>query len=123
MWSKGKLFGNNSVPVGIGLLNGEGGCAGNISIKEWGSNSIEWYGLSGQSHEKGHKANLKVIHKHLNLQVRLANTFDALTRMIWRSILFPLQSLTDGNCSKYIPFYTAHLFAMFEPRHFHNEIL
>ena len=52
--SKGELLGDDSMPVGVGLLDGERGVAGNVAIVEWSANGVEGHGLGGE----GSKASL-----------------------------------------------------------------
>ena len=60
--SKGELLGDDSVPVGVGLLDGEGGVAGNVAVVEWSADSIEGHGLGGEGSKTGLKLNkLKVM--------------------------------------------------------------
>ena len=60
--SKGELLCDDSVPVGVGLLDGERGVAGNVAIVEWSANGVEGHGLGGEGSKAGLKSNkLKVM--------------------------------------------------------------
>ena len=79
MGSQGKGLGDKTAPVGVGLLDGEGGSPGHVSIEEGGADSVEGGGLSLGS--KSSNASLKKARVWVN-PVPEKFTICCLTRMI-----------------------------------------
>ena len=58
VWPQGKDLGGQSVPVWIGLLNCERWGSDDVSVIEWGADSVERHGLNQTQQSKESKANL-----------------------------------------------------------------
>ena len=64
--SQGEGLGDKSAPVWVGLLDGEGWGPGDVTVEEWGADSIEGHSLSQANDQEGSKAGL--LKKHLAIE-------------------------------------------------------
>ena len=60
MGSQGEGLGDKSAPGWVGLLDGEGWGPGDVTVVEWGADSVEGHGLGQANDQEGSKAGLLI---------------------------------------------------------------